>query len=72
LTRFNGNRQRLVAATEKGNFDEKLVRKLATQQSRLMAELIVATSRFQTELYAVLTPEQRTKVDDARLQQFRH
>src|ERR1700691_441064 len=33
LTRFSGNRQRLVAATEKGRFDEKLVRKLATQQS---------------------------------------
>ena len=72
LTRFNRNRERLVAATEKGKFDEKLVRKLATQQSRLMAELIVATSRFQAELYAVLTPEQQTKVDDARLQQFRH
>jgi hypothetical protein len=71
-TRFNGNRQRLVAATEKGKFDEKLIRKLATQQSRLMAELIVATSRFQAELYAVLTPEQQTKMDDSRLQQFRH
>ncbi len=68
LTRFNRNRQRLVAATEKGQFDEKLVRKLATQQSRLMAELIVATSRFQAELYAVLTPEQQRKVDDARHQ----
>jgi hypothetical protein len=72
LTRFHRNRQLLVAATEKGKFDEKLVRKLATQQSRLMAELIVATSRVQAELYAVLTPEQQTKVDDARLRQFRH
>jgi LTXXQ motif family protein len=70
LTRLNGNRQRLAAATEKGKFDEKLVRKLATQQSRLMAELIVATSRFQAELYAVLTPEQQTKVDDARRHQL--
>jgi Spy/CpxP family protein refolding chaperone len=33
-----------------------------------MAELIVATSRFQAELYALLTPEQQTKVDDARRQ----
>jgi hypothetical protein len=72
LIRFDRNRQRLVAATEKGKFDEKLVRKLATQQSRLMAELIVATSRFRAELYAVLTPEQQTKVDDSLLQQFRH
>ena len=68
LTQLNRNRQRLVAATEKGKFDEKLVRKLAIQQSRLMAELIVATSRFQAELYAVLTPEQQMKVDDARYQ----
>jgi LTXXQ motif family protein len=68
LTQLNRNRQLLAAATEKGKFDEKLVRKLATQQSRLMAELIVATSRFQAELYALLTPEQQTKVDDARRQ----
>ena len=69
LTRSHRNRQRLAAATEKGKFDEKLVRKLATQQSRLMAELIVATSRFQAELYAVLTAEQQRKVEDARHQQ---
>jgi hypothetical protein len=69
LTRFNRNRQRLVAATDKGKFDEKLVRKLATQQSRLIAEWIVATSRFQGELYAVLTAEQQRKVEDARHQQ---
>jgi Spy/CpxP family protein refolding chaperone len=69
LTRFNRNRQRLVAATDNGKFDEKLVRKLATQQSRLIAELIVATSRFQAELYAVLTAEQQRKVEDARHQQ---
>jgi anti-anti-sigma regulatory factor len=69
LTRLNRNRRRLVTATENGKFDEKQVRKLATQQSHLMAELIVATSRFQAELYAVLTPEQRKKVDDARHQQ---
>src|SRR6202041_4214200 len=70
LTRSHRNRQRLAAATEKGKFDEKLVRKLATQQSRLMAELIVATSRFQAELYAVLTAEQQTKLDDARRHQM--
>lgn len=69
LTRLNRNRRRLVTATENGKFDEKQVRKLATQQSHLMAELIVATSRFQAELYAVLTREQRKKVDDARHQQ---
>jgi len=66
LIRFKRNRERLVAATERGRFDEKLVRKLATQQSRLMTELIVATSRLQADLYAVLTPEQQTKVDNAR------
>ena len=31
-----------------------------------MAESIVATSRFQAEVYSLLTPEQRGKVDDAR------
>jgi Spy/CpxP family protein refolding chaperone len=32
-----------------------------------MAELIMATSRFQA--YALLTPEQQQKVDDARARQ---
>jgi len=31
-----------------------------------MAELIVATSRFQSELYSLLTPAQQRKVDKAR------
>ena len=66
LTRLSANRQLLVTATKNGTFDEKHIRKLATQQSRLMAELIVATSRFQAEVYSLLTPEQRGKVDDAR------
>jgi len=66
LTRLSANRQLLVTATKNGTFDEKHIRKLATQQSRLMAELIVATSRFQAEVYSLLTPEQRGKVEDAR------
>jgi Spy/CpxP family protein refolding chaperone len=69
LIRLSANRQLLVTATKSGRFDEKLIRKLAIQQSRLMAELIVATSRFQAELYTVLTPEQQQKVDDARVRQ---
>jgi Spy/CpxP family protein refolding chaperone len=68
LTGFNRNQQRLVAVTDNAKFDEKMVRKLATQQSRLMTELIVAISRFQAAVYAVLTPEQQRKVDEARHQ----
>ena len=69
LMRLGANRQLLATATKNGKFDEKQIRKLAIQQSRLMAELIMATSRFQAEIYALLTPEQQQKVDDARARQ---
>ena len=67
--RLSANRQLLATATKNGRFDEKQIRKLAIRQSRLMAELILATSRFQAELYAVLTPEQQHKVDDVQARQ---
>ena len=41
LMRLSANRQLLATATKNGKFDEKQIRKLDIQQSRLMAELIM-------------------------------
>lgn len=48
---------------EAGNVDEAKVRSLAAQQSQTLTELIVQKTRIEAELFQVLTPEQKTKLD---------
>lgn len=43
-------------------FDEAKVRALASQQSGTATELMVQRARIESELFQVLTPEQKTKV----------
>jgi len=45
-----------------GTFDEAKVRQLATQQAQTMTELTVQKARIHSELYQILTPEQKTKM----------
>ena len=56
------------AAGANGQFDEATVRTLARQQADLMVEQIVSRERSRAAVYAVLTPEQRTKFDSMRPQ----
>jgi Spy/CpxP family protein refolding chaperone len=49
---------------ESGNFDEAKVRSLAAQQSQTLTELIVQKTRIESELFQVLTPEQKTKAQE--------
>jgi len=46
------------------SFDEAKVRELASQQTQTMTELTVQRARIASELYQVLTPEQKTKLAD--------
>jgi protein CpxP len=46
-----------------GTFDEAKVRALASQQAQTMTELMVQKSRIQSEMFQVLTPEQKTKMN---------
>jgi protein CpxP len=48
---------------ESGNFDEGKARELATQQSQNLIEMEVQKARFFSEVYQVLTPDQRTKAN---------
>ncbi len=57
------NWQQMRAATTGGQFDEEQVRALATSQAQTITELIVVKERVKAKVYAVLTPEQRTKAD---------
>jgi protein CpxP len=65
------NQLRQLAMSD--NFDEGKARELATQQTQTMTELAVQKARVQSELYKLLTPEQKTKlaqIMQAREQRF--
>jgi Spy/CpxP family protein refolding chaperone len=45
-----------------GTFDEAKVRSVASQQSQTMTDLIVEKARIHSQLFQILTPDQRTKM----------
>ena len=55
-----GHKQ-MRALEESTTFDEAAVRSLATQHAQTMTELIVTKARVKSELYSILTSEQRAK-----------
>jgi periplasmic protein CpxP/Spy len=62
LNQMATTRQQLRQLEMSGTFDEGKVRELATQQAQTMTELTVQKARIRSELYQVLTPEQKTKM----------
>jgi periplasmic protein CpxP/Spy len=46
-----------------GNFDEAKAREIAAQQAQTMTELMVQHARIEAELVQILTPEQKTKLN---------
>ena len=52
--------------TSNGQFNETQVRILANQKAQAMADLIVARERVQSKVFAVLTPEQQSKLNQMR------
>lgn len=44
-----------------GNFDETQARAFANKQAQIMSDLIVERQRVKSQIYTVLTPEQRQK-----------
>ena len=63
VKRLARNRRAMTAATLNGRFDVRQVNELATQQARILESLIVANARLQTQVYKILTIEQRRKFD---------
>lgn len=57
-----GVRSQLRQLAMSDNFDEGKARELATQQTQAMTELTVQKARIQSELYQLLTPDQKTKL----------
>jgi Spy/CpxP family protein refolding chaperone len=46
--------------------NRKEINTLADAQAALLAKFIVANARMQSEIYKLLTPEQRRKLDDLK------
>jgi Spy/CpxP family protein refolding chaperone len=53
--------QQAEDANRNGSFDENQARAFANKQAQLMTDLIVEKERMRSQVYAVLTPEQRQK-----------
>jgi periplasmic protein CpxP/Spy len=55
------NHLQLMTLAQSGNFDEEKVRAVASQQAQLTTELEVAKTRAMSEIFTILTPEQKAK-----------
>lgn len=56
------NRQQLQQLTENGQFDEAAVSAIASQQGQIHAQIIVAKQKVKSQMFNVLTAEQKTKL----------
>ena len=63
---LKANREALESATANGAFNETQVQVIAAKQGQTLAALIVEKERVQSEIFAVLTPEQRAKAEQFR------
>ena len=52
------------ALTESGSFNEAAVRSAATKQAQTETDLTVERARVKSQIFAVLTPDQRTKAQE--------
>lgn len=66
IAELAANRKALQEATDNGTFDEAAVKAIADKQGNTLAALIVEKERVKTQIYAVLTPEQRAKAEQFR------
>ncbi len=55
--------EEMKTATAHGAFDEAQVRAIAEKQAKVNVELAVASEKLRSEIYALLTPEQRAKLE---------
>jgi Spy/CpxP family protein refolding chaperone len=60
IEQLRQNRQ-AESANSNGTFNENQARAFATKQTNIMADLMVEKQRTRSQIFAVLTPEQRQK-----------
>lgn len=60
---FAAESKEMSAATPQGSFDQEKVRSVADRQGATVAALLVEKQKIVSLVYAILTPEQRTRAD---------
>jgi len=63
MQQMHQGRQQMRQLIESGSFDETKARALISQQTETMTELAVQKAKVESDLYQVLTAEQKTKLD---------
>lgn len=66
LDKLSEEQGSLTAATLNGNFNEKQIRRLAAEQSKILEQLIFANAEMEARIYETLTAEQRRKLNQIR------
>ncbi len=66
IKQLKAGRDELVQLRKSGKFDEAKVRAIAEEQSKTLTNVIVERERILYKIRAVLTPEQRAKLDQMR------
>lgn len=65
---MKANRQKLQTLSESGTFDEAQVRAIAAEQGNLSAQLIVEKEKVKSQIFNLLTPEQKAKAAEIKAQ----
>jgi len=63
VDRLEKSRLKLISAKLNGKVGDREIQVLATEQSRIIKQLILANSELETKLYGMLTTEQQRKID---------
>lgn len=63
---LKANREQLRQVTANGQFNEAQVQAIATQQSGIMAQLLVERTRVKSQIYQILTAEQKAKIEEMK------
>jgi protein CpxP len=64
VQQLKAGREQLKALRQSGPFNEAKVRAIAKGQSDTIVELIVEKQRMMSRMYEILTPEQKTKLEE--------
>lgn len=64
MQQLKQERQQMNMLTDSGNFDEAAVRAAASKQAQTETDLAVERARVKSQIFAVLTPDQRTKAQE--------
>lgn len=63
---MKANRQKLQQLSEGGNFDAAQVQAIAAQQGSLSAQMIVEREKVKSQMFNILTPEQKAKAAEMK------